>query len=133
MSKPANNARNIDFFGEFTWANFLDWLVTLCLGGILVQTTLQMGGVRPETQLMLQPLYIVLLTLHGLSLALARPEQRKLYLIPFFFIPFLIWGFVSIWFWSPTPWRGNYELIHFVTAFLFGWVAVNNARTRAQL
>lgn len=133
MSNLDNKARKIDFFGEFTWANFLDWLVTFLLGGILVLTALQLGGVRPETQLKLQPLYIILLALHGLSVAASRTEQRKLYLLPFCFIPFLIWVFVSVLWWTPTPWRGSYELSYFVTAFLFGWVAVNSVRTRPQL
>jgi tetratricopeptide (TPR) repeat protein len=133
MPNLNNTARSIDYFGEFSWANLLDWLVTFCLGGILVLTALQLGGVRPETQLMLQPLFIVLMVLHGLSLAACRPEQRKLYLIPFLFIPFLAWAGASLWFWTPTPWRGSYELSYFFTAFLFGWVAVNNVRTRAHL
>ncbi len=133
MSKSNHKAWTIDFFGEFTWANLLDWLVTLCLGGILVQTALQLGGVRPETQLMIQPLFMVLLALHGLSLAACRPEARKLYLVPLLFVPFLVWAGASIWWWTPVPWRGNYELIYFCTAFLFGWVAVNNVRTRSQL
>ncbi|MFO8026437.1 MAG: O-antigen ligase family protein [Opitutales bacterium] len=128
-----DTARNIDYFGEFSWANLLDWMVTLCLGGILALTALQMGGVRPETQLMLQPLYIVLLVLHGLSLAVSRQESRRLNPLPFLFIPFLLWAFASVLFWTPTPWRGSYELSYFFTAFLFGWVTVNNVRTRAHL
>ena len=133
MPNLNNTARNIDYYGEFSWANLLDWLVTFCLGGILVLTALQLGGVRPETQLMLQPLFILLLLLHGLCLAASRPERRELYLIPFFFIPFLIWAGASLWFWTPTPWRGSYELSYFFAAFLFGWVAVNSVRTRAHL
>lgn len=133
MPNFENKARKIDFFGEFTWANFLEWLVTFCLGGILMLTALQLGGVRPETQLKLQPLYIVLLVLHGLSMAASRPEQRKFYLLPFFFIPFLVWAFASVMWWTPTPWRGSYELNYFITAFIFGWVAVNSVRTRSQL
>lgn len=133
MPKLDHTTRTIDFLGEFTLANFLDWLVTLCLGGILVLTALQLGGVRSETQLMLQPLYIVLLVLHGLSMAASGPEQRKFNLVPFFFIPFLVWAFVSVLWWTPTPWLGYYELSYFLTAFLFGWVVVNNVRTRSHL
>lgn len=82
---------------------------------------------------MLQPLYIVLLVLHGLSIAACRPEQRKFYLVPFFFLLFLAWAFASVLWWTPTPWRGYYELSYFLTAFIFGWVAVNNVRTRSHL
>lgn len=133
MSKLNDTARTVEFFGEFSWANLFDWLVTFCLGGILVLTALQLGGVRPETQVMLQPLFMLLLLLHGLSLAACRPEQRRLYLIPFLFIPFLVWALASLWFWTPTPWRGSYELSYCFSAFLFGWVAVNSVRTRAHL
>lgn len=124
---------SIDYFGELSWANLLDWLVTFCLGGILGLTALQLGGVRPETQFALQPLYIALMAIHGLSLAAAPKESRKLNPVPFFFIPFLFWAFASVIFWTPTPWRGSYELGYFLTAFLFAWVAVNNVRTRAHL
>ena len=124
---------SIDYFGELSWANLLDWLITFCLGGILVLTALELGGVRPETQLALQPLYILLMALHGLSLAVAPAEQRKLNPVPFLFIPFLGWAFLSVALWTPVPWRGSYELISFFSAFLFTWVAVNNVRTRAHL
>jgi O-antigen ligase len=89
--------------------------------------------VRPETQLTLQPLYIILLALHGLSLAVTPAEQRKLNPIPFLLIPFLVWAFLSVAFWTPVPWRGSYEWVAFFSAFLFIWVAVNNVRTRAHL
>lgn len=124
---------SIDYFGELSWANLLDWLITFCLGSILVLTSMQLGGVRPETQFALQPLYIVLMVLHGLSLAVTPGDKRKLNPVPFLFLPFLIWAFASVMFWTPTPWRGSYELGYFITAFLFVWVAVNNIRTRAHL
>lgn len=124
---------SIDYFGKLSLANFFDWLVTLCLGGILVLTALQMGGVRPETQLMLQPLFILLMALHGLSFAASINEERKLNFVPILFIPFLLWALASALFWTPTPWRGSYELSYFLGAFLFGWVVVNSVRTRAHL
>jgi O-antigen ligase len=133
MPSLINKTGSIDYFGELSWSNFLDWLTTFCLGAILALTALQFGAVRPETQLQLMPLYIVLLILHGLSIALARDEGRRLSPVPFLFVPFLIWAFLSVWLWTPTPWRGSHELIYFLTAFLFGWVAVNNVRTRAHL
>ncbi|PXA03264.1 hypothetical protein DDZ13_12625 [Coraliomargarita sinensis] len=133
MPSLIKKAGSIDYFGELTWANFLDWLITFCLGAIIVLTATQLGGVRPETQLQQLPLYVLLMALHGLSLAVCRPESRKLNPVPFLFVPFLIWGFASVMFWTPTPWRGSYELVYFLTAFLFGWVAVNNVRTRAHL
>ncbi len=133
MPSSTNISRSIDYFGEFSWANLLDWFVTFCLGGILVLTALQLGGVRPETQVMLQPLYVVLLALHGMSLAVTAKDARRLNPVPFFIIPFLVWALASFWLWTPTPWRGSYELSYFFSAFLFGWVAVNNVRTRAHL
>lgn len=133
MPTQNDNTRSIGYFGKLSWANFLDWLVTFCLGGILALTALQLGGVRPETQLMLQPLYIFLMVLHGLSMAASPRESRRLNPVPFFLVPFLIWAFASILFWTPTPWRGSYELSYFFSVFLFGWVAVNSVRTRAHL
>lgn len=133
MPTLINNVRSIDYFGELTWANLLDWLATLCLGSILALTAIQLGGVRPETLLELQPLYILLMALHGLSFAVTRKEIRKLNFVPLLFIPFLAWAAASVLFWTPTPWRGSYELSYFFTAALFGWVAVNNVRTRAHL
>lgn len=133
MPITSSTDRSIDYFGELSWANLLDWMITFCLGGILVLTAMQLGGVRPETQLLLQPLYVVLMALHGLGLAVSRRELRKLNPVPFFLLPFLLWALVSVCFLTPTPWRGSYELGYFFTAFLFGWVAVNNVRTRAHL
>ena len=51
---------NIAFFGRVSWGNFVDWLVTLCLGAIFILTTISLGGVRPDTHLVLLPLYGVL-------------------------------------------------------------------------
>lgn len=124
---------SIDYFGELSWANLLDWLATFCLGGILVLTAMQLGGVRPETQFALQPFYILLMALHGLGLAVTPKEKRKLNPVPFFLIPFLAWAFASVVLWTPVPWRGSYEFGYFFTAFMFAWVAINNVRTRAHL
>lgn len=133
MPIVSNLDKSIDYFGELTWANLLDWMITFCLAGIIALTALQLGGVRPETQLMLQPLYVLLLFLHGLFLAATRGEARRLNPIPLFFIPFLLWALASVLYLTPTPWRGSYEIGYFFSAFLVGWVAVNNVRTRAHL
>lgn len=133
MPSFINKAGSLDYFGEVSWANLLDWLITFCLGGILALTAMQLGGVRPETQSLLLPLYVLLMALHGLSIAATPKESRKLNPVPFLFIPFLAWAFASVMYWTPTPWRGSYELGYFFTAFLFAWVAVNNVRTRAHL
>lgn len=130
-AKRDNNS--IDYYGELSWANLLDWMATFCLGGILALTALQLGGVRPDTQLLLQPLYVLLLVLHGLSFALSRGDERTLNGFPFLYVPFLLWALLSLFFWTPTFWRGTHELSYFFSAFFFGWVAVNNVRTREHL
>lgn len=123
----------IDFYGEFTWANFLDWSIVFCLGAILTLTALQLGGVMPETQLLLMPLYIALLFFHGLHAIVDKQHPCMLSLIPVLLVPFLAWVAASIILWSPTPWRGSYELSYYLSAFFFFWVAVNNVRNRAHL
>jgi len=122
-----------DFYGEVSWANFLDWIIVFCLGAILSLTALQLGGVMPETQLLLQPLYVALLFFHGLWVVVNKEHPGKLSLIPIMLVPFLVWVAASIILWSPTPWRGSYELSHYLSAFFFFWVAVNNVRNRSHL
>ena len=72
MPSVIDKSGNIDYFGQLSWANLVDWCVTFCLCGILVLTSMQLGGVRPETQHALLPLYAALLFLHGLWLAVDR-------------------------------------------------------------
>ncbi|WPJ97965.1 O-antigen ligase family protein [Coraliomargarita algicola] len=124
---------NIAFFGRVSWGNFVDWLVTLCLGLIFFLTTVSLGGVRPDTHLALLPLYVVLLFLHGLWLAVDRESPKRLSQYPFWLVPGLLWMLASILWFSPVPWRGWYEMIYALEAFIILWVIANNVRTRAHL
>jgi len=133
MATLVDKHGNIDYFGHLSWANFFDWLITLCLGGIIAMMTVSLGGVRAETQLMALPLFVCLLVLHGIWLALNHESPRRLSHVPLLFVPFMVWVAVSINRISPTPWLGRYELIAFMQALIFLWVAVNNVRTRAHL
>ena len=133
MPSVIDKSGNVDYFGQLSWVNLVDWVVTLCLGFIVIATAVQLGGVRPETQHGLLPMYGVLMVLHGLWLAVNKERPLLLNPIPFLFVPFLLWASYSVLFLSPAPWRGAYELSYFFGAFLFAWVAVNNVRTRAHL
>ncbi|MEO0510108.1 MAG: O-antigen ligase family protein [Verrucomicrobiota bacterium] len=133
MPSLIDRSGNVQFFGQLSWANFLDWLITLCLAAILVITSLQLGGVRPETQHSVLPLYAILLLLHGLWIAIDKERPRRISPGPVLFLPFLIFASLSFYFLSPVPWRASYELTYFFGIFIFIWVAVNNVRSRAHL
>jgi O-antigen ligase len=124
---------NIAFFGQFSWGNFVDWLVTLCLGLIIMLTTVLLGGVRPDTHVILLPLFFILLALHGVWLAVAKESPKRLSQAPLWFVPGLLWLLCSLLWFSPVPWRGWYEMIYAIEAFIVFWVLTNNVRTRAHL
>jgi O-antigen ligase len=132
VTPVTDNSGSIDYFGDISWANLVDWMITICLSGILVLTTMLLAGVRPETQLFILPLYGVLFFLHGLWLAVNRDKPLSLHPLPVVLLPFMIWASLSAAFWSPVPWRGTQELSYFWAAFLFFWVTVNCVRTRAH-
>ncbi|TVP77428.1 MAG: hypothetical protein EA353_10480 [Puniceicoccaceae bacterium] len=133
MSTIIDKHGNIAFFGKLSWDNFMDWLVTLCLGTIIILTTLNLGSVRADTSLALLPLYILLLCLHGVWLLTNRESSRQLSLGPLLFLPALLWLFGSVWWLTPVPWLGWTELLYAVQAFIVLWVLSNNVQTRAQL
>ena len=133
MASIVDKDGNIAIFGQVSWGNFIDWLVTLCLGLIILLTTVSLGGVRPDTQWALLPLFAVLLTLHGIWLAVDDASPKRLSHIPLWFVPALLWMLCSVHWFSPAPWRGWYEMIYALKAFIFLWVLSNNVRSRAHL
>lgn len=133
MASIIDKQGNIVLFGRLSWGNFFDWLVTLCLGAIIIVTTVSLGGVRPDTHRVLLPLFALLLTLHGFWLALERESPKRISQVPLFFVPGLLWMLCSVLWWSPVPWRGWYELIYSLEIFICLWVLANNVRTRAHL
>ena len=133
MASIVDKHGNIAIYGRLSWGNFVDWLVTLCLALIIFLTTVSLGGVRPDTQLALLPLFAILLTLHGIWLAVDDASPKRLSHIPFWFVPALLWMLCSVHWFSPVPWRGWYEMIYALQAFIILWVLSNNVRTRAHL
>ena len=133
MPSIVDKSGQIDYFGRLSWANFFDWLITFCLGAIVALFTVSLGGARADTHVVLMPLFVVLLALHGLWLAVDNEDGRRVSQVPVLFIPFLAWAFVNVHWLSPTPWLGRIELIYALEAFIFFWVLVNNIRTRAHL
>jgi O-antigen ligase len=133
MPSLIDKSGNIAYFGRLSWGNFVDWLVTFCLGGIIALSTMLLGGVRPDTHLLLLPLFVCLIVLHGLWLAVDKEQPKRLSHVPVFFLPFLAWVALSVLSVSPTAWRGWYELIYVLEALIILWVLVSNVRTRAHL
>jgi O-antigen ligase len=133
MASIVDKHGNIAFYGRLSWGNLVDWLITFCLGLIIFLTTVSLGGVRPDTQLALLPLFAVLLTLHGIWLAVDDASPKRLSHIPLWFVPALLWMLCSVHWFSPVPWRGWYEMIYALQAFIILWVLSNNVRTRAHL
>ncbi|MEM1221357.1 MAG: O-antigen ligase family protein [Verrucomicrobiota bacterium] len=124
---------NVDYFGKLSWSNLIDWLITFCLGGIIILSVVLFGAVRLDTQLFLLPLFSVLLALHGLWFLVEKENSTRLNIVPFLFIPFIIWAAISSAYISPVPWLGWLEWIAITKVFLFFWVFSNNVRTRAHL
>ena len=133
MPSLIDNSGNIAYYGRLSWGNFVDWLVTFCLGGIIALSTLLLGGVRPDTHVLILPLFVCLIVLHGLWLAVDKQKPKRLSHIPLLFMPFLAWVALSVLSVSSMMWRGWYELIYVLEAFILLWVTVNNVRTRAHL
>ena len=134
MSSSTKVTGEIDFYGRLSWSNFFDWLVTLCLGGFVAANCLLLGGVRPETTLLLLPLLIAALVFHGFWLLTERDgDLRRLSLIPLWFAPFVVYVLASAIWLTPYPWLGVQHAILFLQAFAVLWLLVNNLRTRAHL
>lgn len=133
MPSLVDKSGQIDYFGRLSLGNLFDWLITFCLGGAIALFTVSLGGVRADTHVALLPLFIVLLALHGMWLALDKEEGRWISHVPVLFMPFFVWVFVNVNWFSSAPWLGRIELIYGLEAFIFFWVLVNNVRTRAHL
>ena len=76
------------FYGEFGWSNCINWMVTLCIGAILVHSLSMLGGVRPEAQFATLPLFALLLVLHGISYGLGNIREKSINPVPLLFVPF---------------------------------------------
>lgn len=133
MASSSANSASIDYFGRVTFGNTLDWLVTVCLGVTIALTTLWLGSVRPETQLILLFFHIALLVLHGIWFAVENESPKRVSHIPVFFLPFVVWSFVHLAWLSPTPWTAWFSTLHVCQLFIIFWVVMNNVRTRAHV
>lgn len=127
MARTKDNVALNQYYGELTWSNFLDWLVTLCAGVILMMTLASLGGVRPDTGLKFLPLYPVLMVLHGLWFMSQRGKDRKLSRVPLLFLPFLLWMALHVVWLSPTAWLGARELSIGLQCYVLFWVLCNHA------
>lgn len=121
------------YYGEVTWSNFFDWLVTLCAGGIFVCTMSFLGGVRPDTLAALIPLYVLMMVLHCFWWLLDKSEPKRISQIPLLFIPALLWMAISIYTHSSAVWLGEWEFILALQVFLLFWVLNNHLHTWSQM
>ena len=133
MRRYANSKTIIPFYGLFSWGNFFDWLVTICLGGLFVIASCSLGSIRPETHSLLLPIFALLLFLHGCWYAVEDKERARLSLVPFIFVPFLVWVAFSASWLSPAAWRGWQDWVYYLEAFIFLWVLCNNGRSISHL
>ncbi|MFT6235714.1 MAG: ABC-type polysaccharide/polyol phosphate export permease, partial [Lentimonas sp.] len=78
MPSLIDKSGNIAYFGQMSLANLVDWLVTFCLGAIITLSALLLGGVRPDTHVLLLPLFACLMVLHGLWLAVEQEQPKHL-------------------------------------------------------
>lgn len=121
----------LNFFGEITLANMLDWLVAFALGALLVVMTDQLGGARAETQLLGVWLTALLLVIYAFWVMVAEGgkgvaiDRRVLYFIPFLVFSLLSWLFIS-----PVAWAARSEAVLILQAFIVVWVVAHGLRTR---
>lgn len=132
MASLIDKSGNLVYFGQLSWANFVDWLITLTLSGTLSVTAFALGGVRPESQVLILPCICLLLVLHGVWYLVSKEIPTRLSQVPFVFAPFLLWGVYQVS-QSPAPWRGEQQLIYVLEAFIFFAILANNARTRVHV
>lgn len=131
---PRKSFSHLEFFGEISLPNLLDWLVTLVLCALLAISTLQLGGARSETQLLLLWLVCLLLVLHVLwVLVPKRTKNTKLQVPALLIVPFVFYVIFSWLVLTPTPWSGRSEALLVLQGFVIMWVVVHNLRSRNQL
>lgn len=133
MSNTNYKKADLSIYGKLSWANFFDWLVTLCLGIIFILTAFSLGGVRPESHLRVLPFYVLLIFLHSCWFVLSQGASKILNEVPLWFIPGLLWLFCSIILVSPVQCRGWYEMIYAIELLVIFWVLVNNLKTVAHI
>lgn len=132
MPSLIDKSGNMAYFGQLSWANFVDWLITLTLSGTLFITAVALGGVRPESQVLILPAICMLIVLHGVWCLVSKEAPTRLSQVPFAFVPLLIWALYQVS-QSPASWRGEQQLIYLLEAFVFFAVMANNVRTRVHV
>lgn len=139
MATPEKTTRNrarlrLAFYGDLNWFNTLDWLVALSLGALLAVMSLQLGGMRAETQLLGLWMTGFLLLTHALWVFYAQSKKgvqiNGWALLP---LPFVLYVLLSWWFLSPTPWSARADAIIVVQAFVVFWVVVHSLHNRNQV
>ena len=86
MGRYANSKTIIPFYGLFSWGNFFDWLVTICLGGLFVIASCSLGSIRPETHSLLLPVFACYSFFMVVGLLLKTKSAFRLSLVPFMII-----------------------------------------------
>ncbi len=133
MSRRAPLSR-LEFFGDLSLSNALDWVVTLLLSVLLAAATMQLGGDRAETRMILLWLTGALLIFHALwMLSLGKDRKRAVSMYALAFLPFVAYVCLSWLMLSPTGWTARGEALLVLQGFAIFWVAVHNLGTRNHI
>lgn len=132
MASLIDRSGNLVYFGQLSWANLVDWLITFTLSAVLLVAATVLGGVRPEAQSVILPGICLLLVLHGVWYMVSKEASTRLSQVPLACAPLLLWMVFQVN-QSPSAWRGEQQLIYVLEAIIFFAVFANNARARLQV
>lgn len=122
---------NFGFWGQLSWANFVDWLITGLLALILVFSFWKAGSPEDGSFAIL-PLIVLLIFLHAVWVCLNEEVPRRISQVPLFFLPFFIWIVLRSGSAASDRFLSQIEWLCWLEVFVFFWVLANNVRLRAQ-
>lgn len=119
---------NFGIWGPLTWANLLDWFVSLLAVFILVLSTrASLAGVSALNLTL--PLIAVMCLSHAAWVYVNREKPLRISQLPFLFLPLLIWVGLRVHTDASNDLSSN-EWLCWLQLFPFFWVLSNNGRLR---
>ena len=113
--------------------HFLDWTITVLIGGLIVYSVLNLGGHYPGPSVVQIWISASILLLHGIHMRLLPPGARRIQPVGLIFIPLFAYLGAHLAFLSPMPWRAEEELLNLLQGGIIFWVAIHNIRSRGQI
>lgn len=107
-----------------------EWTQTTLLVLILVWTTLRLGGVLPETQVVTGTLTVMLLGMHLLARAAGKGNTAGFHPAGWWLLPFPAYALCNVVWVSPVPWIGWRDWFGWVQMIVVFWVVLNDIRSR---